>query len=359
MTYNTTRRCSKPTIFPMVRIHFPFKRTTTPYSSLVSLSYPYERPLISRQLDYLTYATNASAKTANRTGSAPESSTAFPYDEGASSPSSGPQPAVVGGVIGGIFGAFLVAGIIGLWFIRRANRRRRSSRKGSSNKNKHQRLPLGRKDLSPGERRGKSNKVDSESSFGGPSDQKHGGRMDGGGRGEERWRAGIPAEYAFSGPKPAHTPVLLATTRKFEALSEAANNNGGGGYLSAISTFASSSSSDGEDGNEHFVHALTTDTPQQAGPIPLYGASQWPGSRRPKTADAAIPVHGSSQWQNMKRPNMAAAARPFSSGSTLEADGVLERVMFDHSNVPGHSSREGESPTVFFSEHPFRTTSSG
>jgi hypothetical protein len=104
------------------------------------------------------------------------------------------------------------------------------------------------------------------------------------------------------------------------------------------------------------VHALTTNAPQQADPMPLHGASEWPGAKRPNTADADTQVYGgSSQWQNARRPNTAGAARPFSSRSTLEVDGVLERVMFSHSNVPGRSSREEEPPRVFFSDHPFRS----
>jgi hypothetical protein len=354
VAHNTTRHSFKPTVFQTFRIHFPSKRSTTLCSSSVHIFCICDSLLTSPQLDYLTYATNTSTVTTASNGtdsteSAPVSTSTFTHDQSTSSPSAGAQstsppstgaqPAVVGSVIGGIFGAFLIV-VIGLWFIRRANQRRRDSINGSWNKNQHQRWPIGRQDLSRGDRRGISNRIDSGSSFGGPSDQSERGKKDGNGREEKRW-SGIPVD-PFSGPDFTSAPVPLATIRKLEAFSEAATS-GGGRYLSATSTFISSSSG-GEDGKEHIIHALTTNSPRQADPIPLDGTS---------------PVYGSPQWSDTKRTNILGAARPFSSGSTLEVDGVLQRLVHDHSNIPGHSSREEESPTMFFSDHPFRSVGSG
>lgn len=279
------------------------------------------------QFDYLTYTTNSTtlSAAANDTSATESSPLATSTPEQNTTATSGAQPAVVGGVIGGIFGTFLIIGVFGLWYIKRANRRRHA-RKGSSDRTPR-RTPMDRNDfISPIAKRGKG---DSGSSSGGPSDLKDGKRK------ENR-----PVEYSFSSPKPAHTSTPLTTTRRMEALSAAANGGGGGGYRSATSTYSSSHS--GMDDKPQVIHAITTDTPQEAYPLPLYGPSKWPNTKRPSTADAVR------------------AKRPFSSGSTLEADGVLERVMFNHSSSPGFASAQKEErPAVFFSEHPFRTMGSG
>ena len=284
----------------------------------------------------MVYTTDATALAAasNDTSTTEVPPAATSTSDGYGSPSVGAQPAVVGGVIGGIFGTFLLIGIVALWFIRRSNKRR-TRRRGSSARTPR-RTPLDRNDLvSPIVKRGGKN--ESGSSSGGPSDQSR----EGGKRKEKRG----PVDYAFSSPAPAHTAVPLTTTRRMEALSAAAT--GGGGYRSATSTFASTNSGGDEGKSPHVIHAITTDTPQEAHPAPSYGAPKWSNTKRPHTAD------------------QVKSKRHFSTGSTLEVDGVLERVMFNNSSTsPGYNStttpgyafsreREQEAP-VLFSEHPFR-----
>ncbi|KIM20975.1 hypothetical protein M408DRAFT_333724 [Serendipita vermifera MAFF 305830] len=327
-------------------------------------------------VDYLTYTTDPAALAAVSNGTSNTDTSPFATytsDQGSSSASSGAQPAVVGGVIGGIFGTFLIAGIVGLWFIRRANRRRRS-RKGSSNdrnRNNQKRSPVDKKGLvapivKPGGGGGGKQPNDS----GGSSDPSKDAFGMGFGVGGKRKEKRDTLDYAFGGKRspPAHASVPLTTTRRMEALSAAAMGGAGererlGGYRSATSTYTSGYSNGMDDGKSQVIHALTTDTPQEAHPAPLYdvegdnwaerGVAPAVPPRRPPHA------HGVELLRTQERKQ-----RPFSSGSTLEVDGVLERVMVvNHSSSPApwhtrSTSREEEeepSPRLFLPEHPFRT----
>jgi len=208
----------------------------------------------------------------------------------------------------------LLAAIVALWYRKqRANR----SPIGHSNGG----------ELPPAKRIGRPKRADSGSSFGGLLSPTKSWKE------EQKWWSGVPIEYAYSGAKQLGMPVPLGT---MQPLSEAANHgSGGGGYQSPFSTYASSSSFT-DDGRSPVVHAITTDTPQPAQPMPFYESPPWP--QRPNTGEKA-------------------KARPFSTGSsTLEAEGVLERVMRNHSNISGHSAaREEAPPPVVFQDHPFRT----
>lgn len=255
-----------------------------------------------QQLDSITYTTTSTLITAanstETTQSLPAAST-FPYsDSDDSSGSSSPHAAVVGGVVGGIFGAFLLAGLVGLFIIRKSKQKR-------SRSSKHRRPHRG------GGGRGGGN---NGSGSGGSSGRRQ-SELE-----RQMKKQGGPIEFKYSGPKPVDVPW----TPPIKDDQPSRYGAGGEQRSAPISTYAASSTSEGGRATDLY-HAITTDSPHPVKPQTL--ELQW--GERSKSEK-----HYSAQTE----------------GSTLDAEGVLEHVM-NHSPPPDFSTR---SPTYRIGDHPFR-----
>lgn len=212
------------------------------------------------------------------------STSRFPYEEATQGPApESPNAGIVGGVVGGIFGVFIIAGLIGLYIIRRSQRKTHRSKNRKVNRG--------------------------GSSSGGSSGQKRSDRE------RQLKKPSKAIEFNYSGPRPLDVPWI-------PPLKEPDIHKSRAGQASALSTYASESNSEGGRTTD-MCHALTTESAHPLQPQP----PEWWNQTKTE-------LHHSSQTE----------------GSTLDAEGVLERVM-NHSPSPEFSTR---SPARYGKDHPFR-----
>ncbi|KAG8812224.1 hypothetical protein FRC17_002133, partial [Serendipita sp. 399] len=261
-------------------------------------------------LDSITYAKalEADVGVIDSTVSSPPPESTFPYEE-AGPPASAPNTTLVGAIVGAIFGTFLLVGLFGLFILKRSGQARRRKK-------------------STGHNRGKPNAAGGQNKLSNGSGSGEHGDLH---RGPSRGRAG---EYKYSGPRQLNIPLSQPSSNRnrWQEPTRSGGSSFGGGLRSAIGTFVSRSSSEnrsmGRVGSE-YAHAITTDSPQPASRAPM----EW-GQR------AKADKHASIQTQ----------------GSTLDAEGVLERMMMhstsSHAGSPSSVDFDYSLPTLHHYQQP-------
>ncbi|KAG8847577.1 hypothetical protein FRB91_011663 [Serendipita sp. 411] len=236
---------------------------------------------------------------ATSTSLPPEST--FPYEE-AGPPSSSPNTTLVGAIVGAIFGTFLLVGVFGLLVLRRTGRARRRKRSTAN----------------------RAGVVGGANQAGGRNKPSSGSGSGGQGKVERSRSRGNQPEYKYSGPKQLNIPLGQPNNNRSSKWHDPTKSSGG--IRSAIGTFVSRSSSDSRSmggAGTDYVHAITTDVPQFTTRVPM----EW-GQRAKADKHASV----------------------LTQGSTLEADGVLERMMMhstsSHAGSPGSNDFDYSIPSL-------------